>query len=94
MNKKQQGQNFLDLIIQQSGSFDEVINAAVLNDMSLTDNIAIGTEIKNKNIQDEDNVNLFNQNNKPATALRNTDEDLSSQDGIGYWIIEETFIVS
>lgn len=93
-NKKQQGQNFLDLIAQQAGSFDQVVNAAVLNDMSLTEDIAIGTDVKNGNVSDQGNVNLFSKKNKPATALRNSVEDISTQEGIGYWIIEKTFKVS
>lgn len=93
-NKKLQGQNFLDLIAQQSGSFEEVINAAVLNDMSLTEDLAIGTEVKNKNVSNQNNVNLFSKKNKPATAIRNSGEVISPQEGIGYWIIEKTFKVS
>lgn len=93
-NKKQQGQNFLDLIAQQAGSFEEVVNAAVLNDMSLTEDLPIGTDVKNDNITDLDNVNLFSKKNKPATSLRNSLEDPSIQEGIGYWIIEKTFKVS
>ena len=93
-NKKKQGQNFLDLVVQQSGSFEEIINAAVLNDMSLTDNISIGTEVKNQNIKDLDNINILNQNSKPATAFRGNVDEISKQEGIRYWTIGKTFIIS
>lgn len=92
-NKKKQGQNFLDLVVQQSGSFEEIINAAVLNDMSLTENLSIGTDVKNQNIKDSDNVKILNQN-LPATALRGNVDDLTSQEGISIWAIGQTFIVS
>ena len=92
MNKKKQGQSFLDLVVQQSGSFEEIINAAVLNDMSLTEHLSIGTQVKNKNIKDPDNVNILNQS-LPATALRGDVDDLTNE-GIGFWAIEQTLIIS
>ena len=93
-NKKKQGQNFLDLVVQQSGSFEEIINAAVLNDMSLTEPLSIGTFVKNQNIKDVDNVNILNQNNNPATAVRGNVDDIATQEGIGYWTIGQTFIIN
>lgn len=92
-NKKKQGQNFLDLVVQQSGSFEEIINAAVLNDMSLTESMSIGTVVKNQNIKDPDNVNTLSQS-LPATELKNSLEEFEEAEGIGYWGISETFIVS
>lgn len=92
-NRKKQGQNFLDLVVQQSGSFEEIINAAVLNDMSLTEKLVIGTDVKNQNIKNSDNVSILSQNN-PATAFQGNADDISTQEGIGYWTIDQTFIVS
>lgn len=92
-NKKQQGQSFLDMVIQQSGSFEEVINAAVLNDASLTGKLKIGSTVLNQNINNKANVELYKKQ-QPATEFKTILEDLETGEGIGYWSIEETFIVS
>lgn len=92
-NKKKQGQSFLDMVLQQAGSFEEVINAAVLNDASLTDNLKIGSIVNNKNIVSKSNVDLYKKQ-QPATEFKTSLEDIETGEGIGYWSIEETFIVS
>lgn len=94
MNKKQQGQSFLDMVIQQSGSFEEIINAAVYNNASLTEKIKIGTQVNNQRVIDKDNVIMFNQQQQPATELKTSLEDIETGEGIGFWAIEETFVVS
>lgn len=91
MNKVQQGQSFIDMVVQQSGSFDEIINAAILNNKSITDDLVIGEVINVTRILNEDNVRLF-RSKQPATAL-SPGSIIPGPGGIGYMIIEETFIV-
>lgn len=90
MSKKQQGQNFIDLIIQQAGDFDQVINAALLNNMSITEDIPIGTEVKNNIVTNNQAVIFFSRENGPATALINSDS-FSELKGIGKMKIGTTF---
>ena len=45
MNKAQQGQSFIDMIFQGTGGFEGIVEAAVLNDKSITDDIEIGENI-------------------------------------------------
>jgi len=89
--KAKQGQSFLDLVLQQSGSFTDVVSAALLNGRSLTDDIAINDSITVSQISNQDQVNVFS-NNKPATALGKQIE-IAEGKGIGWMKIEETFIV-
>lgn len=89
-NKKQQGQSFIDMVIQQSGSFEEIINAAVLNDASLTDNLTIGATVINKNVINQTNVNLYKKQ-QPATDLQKGSDDSESYKGIGRMKISSTF---
>ena len=93
MNKKQQGQSFLDLVIQQSGSFEEIINAAVFNNASLTDSLKIGDKVDNQKVINQNNVDVYKQQ-QPATELKISLGDIETGEGIGYWGIEETFIIS
>lgn len=93
MSKKQQGQSFLDLVIQQSGSFSEVINAAIYNNASLTDSLKIGDNVDNETVIDKNNVEMFKQQH-PATEIKISSESNEIGEGIGYWGIKETFIIS
>ncbi|QFG53631.1 hypothetical protein [Chryseobacterium sp.] len=87
MNRAQQGQSFLDVVAQQTGSFEEIISAALLNNRSLTEDLQVNTLVKVT-----DGIAL--RNNRPATALRSTLHPGSQQKGIGFMSIGSTFKIS
>ncbi|WP_234111465.1 hypothetical protein [Chryseobacterium sp. R2A-55] len=93
MNKVQQGQNFIDIVCQQTGSYEEVLAMAILNNRSITQNVNIGDEIKSTVIRNQNAVTVFAKK-QPATALdQNENEPIENLEGISIWIINKTFIV-
>ena len=89
----QQGQSFIDMVCQLSGSYEDVISAAILNGKSITGTVVIGEEIKTENKLNEDVVNMFAKK-RPATDISLYQAEPAEElDGIGYWIINKTFIV-
>ncbi|QDP85188.1 hypothetical protein FNJ88_06275 [Chryseobacterium sp. SNU WT5] len=92
-NKTQQGQNFIDMVCQLTGTFEEVLEMAILNNRSITTPLEIDTEIKGSVVRNQAIANLF-ANKQPATALQNNlEEPIEELEGIGYWIINKNFIV-
>jgi len=89
-------QSVLDVAIQAHGSVESVIEFAILNGLSLTDEleagtvVTVGTEINGK-------VKRFYDHNDivPATAISKAEKNETiSQEGIEFWGIENDFIVS
>lgn len=94
MNKVRQGQSFLDMVLQSTGSIDNAILMAVANNMSLTSELIIGQELKQTPITDQKMVGFFTPVQKrPATAWNLHDFD-PKPEGISYWAINIDFIVS
>lgn len=92
-SKAQQGQNFVDMVCQLTGSYEEVLKMAILNNRSITTPVAIGEEIRATSVISQNAVNLFSKK-QPATALQQASGDaIEELEGIGYWIINQTFIV-
>lgn len=93
-NKIQQGQSFVDMVCQLTGSYEEVLDMAILNNKSITTPLVIGNEVKGSAVRNQSIVNQFAKK-QPATALeQNTDDAIEDLEGIGYWIINKTFKVS
>lgn len=89
MNKTQRGQTFLDMVMQQTGDFQFIIDAAILNNRSLSEDVAIGTEIIVKNAK----TGIIA--NRPATAIVKKLPNIPElRGGIGYMEIGKTFKVS
>lgn len=63
------GQSFLDIVLQQTGRIDNVFETALLNGMSITDDLVIGTEVKKAGVVNKTIVSIFNSKNKPASAI-------------------------
>lgn len=92
-NKTQQGQNFIDMVCQLTGTFEEVLEMAILNNRSITSPLEIGNEVKGSAVRNQAIVNQFSKK-QPATALQNTlGGPIEELEGISYWIINKTFIV-
>jgi hypothetical protein len=89
-----QGQSFIDKVLENTGSIENVFQMALLNDISITDDLSIGMELKISEATNKRIVELFGEFNRPATALTNQNYELIvPDDGIGAMIIENTFIV-
>lgn len=89
--KAKQGQSFLDLVLQQTGSFTDVVTAAILNKKSLTEDLKIQDSVNTETISNVNQVKIFNQNN-PATALAKG-TDTAEGKGIGWMKVGSTFKV-
>lgn len=93
--KPKEGQSYIDLTLQTSGSIDALLAMSLLNDICITD------DIDYENIEPVDAVRVLSQpivdkyaidDINPATAL--TLEDLQGISGIGYMGIEIDFIIN
>lgn len=87
-----QGQTLFDIAIQTAGDAAAAFHAALLNGLSLTDDLTAGValiapQIANRRMQAHyaDNAIL------PASAQN---AGGSKPEGIGYWVVENDFIVS
>lgn len=88
-----QGQSFLDLVIQGTGSLQSAFSMALENDRSVSDAVETGEQIKSAKVKDKSITALF-QKRLPATAPLMEIETITDQpEGIGQMIIEDTFIV-
>lgn len=91
-----QGQCFFDLVIQGTGNIENAFAMALLNGMSMTEDLVIGQKVLPSAVTTKSVVALYGPKNYPATyeALPDSGELSPILGGIGYMIIEETFIVS
>lgn len=90
-------QHLMDFALQHTGSFENSFPIALLNGKSVTDSLGAGEilGIPEKIIKDDVLLNYYTQKQvEPATAITQSQIDELEANGIGYMIIEETFIVS
>ena len=92
INKVLQGQTFVDMVCQQAGSYQEIINAAIQNDLSITADVVIGQIINVKNIADSDVVEIL-KNKRPASQIA-VSETENNPEGISIWAVDKDFIVN
>lgn len=89
-------QSLLDIAIQECGTIDALLELALLNGLSITDVLEVGTKLQTgTNIKNIDLLSFFDTNGLwVATAL--TAEDLfnAAPEGIDYMIIGTDFIVA
>lgn len=88
-----QGQSFLDKVIQLTGSCENALEMAILNEVSITDALNIGQALKPSRITNKIVAGFFNPVNEPATALTYEAVAEIDNEGIGEMIIESNFIV-
>jgi len=91
--KVYQGQNFIDKVLETTGSSENAFEMALLNGVSLTDSVAIGQELERSMITRKGMVKLFNAQNRPASALEKKRPTAPGNEGIGFMEIENNFIV-
>jgi hypothetical protein len=89
-------QSLLDIAIQHTGAVENTFALAVVNGLSLTDDLPAGTEIKLPDSvnKDSDVLNYYTAKRlQPATAVIMLSE-AERLEGIGYWVIQTDFKVS
>lgn len=92
-DKVHQGQSFIDKVLETTGSTENAFEMALLNGISLTDNVAIGQELLPSSATRKGVVRIFNNKNRPASAIINSAEEDEENEGIGYMAIGNNFIV-
>ena len=87
-----EGQSLLDIAIQCCGSAEAAYDIALLNNISITDDLAAGRELTIPASVNASVVTYYTQKGiRPATSLTDTDTVFG---GIDYMGIEIDFIVS
>jgi hypothetical protein len=90
-------QSLPDIAIRHCGTVEAVTDIAILNNISITQELIPGQliQIPSKDYGNQEVVNYFAANKiEPATALTEEHNALvEGNSGIGYWIIENNFIV-
>ena len=89
-------QSLLDFAVQHTGAVENTFALAVVNGLSLTDDLPAGTEIKLPDSvnKDSDVLNYYTAKRlQPATAVVMLPE-AERLEGIGYWVIQTDLKVS
>ena len=90
-------QTLIDIAIRYFGTVEAVLAIAVLNSISVTEELIPGQtlELPNVDYGFQEVVAFFRVNKmQPATALtQDNNEIIEGDSGIGFWIIEDNFIV-
>lgn len=90
-------QTLLDVAIRHCGTVEAVADIAILNNISITDDLVPGQLIAlpAKDYGNQEVINFFSANKvDPATALTDDQTALTEGDsGIGFWEIGNNFIV-
>ncbi|CAM2904552.1 hypothetical protein [Flavobacterium frigoris] len=90
-------QSLLDIAIRYLGTVEAALDIAVLNKISITEDLVPGQilELPNVDYGYQEIVTFFNANKtQPATALSDDNKAIIEGDsGIGFWTIEDNFIV-
>ncbi|MDM1550667.1 hypothetical protein [Empedobacter falsenii] len=92
-SKVQQGQSFIDKTLELTGSVESLLEMAILNNVSITDDVSIGKEILGTQILKNSIVEGLT-NELIATKITSEINQVIPEDlGIGKMAIESTFIV-
>ncbi|WP_165026829.1 hypothetical protein [Dysgonomonas sp. ZJ279] len=89
--KVTQGQWLGDIAVREAGTIEALFDLAVQNNVSITDDIEIGTVLQLSSVTNRAVVNYFERYAvEPATAQIQGYRG----EGIEFWFIERDFIVS
>lgn len=93
MSKVQQGQSFIDKTLELTGNIESLLEMAILNNVSITNDIAINDEIIGSGVVKSGIVDSL-KNNIPATKIsEEIGENIPLDYGIGEMSVESTFII-
>lgn len=99
-------QTLFDIALEQCGSVEAVFDLAFNNGLSLSDDIEVGTELNIPNVVDPHVTTSWKRGNVEAATAIDTTPDFSDEgeatdpsrpaslEGIGYWSVGGSFIVS
>lgn len=85
-----QGQNIFDKALELTRNIEDVFSIAMLNGLSVTDDLKPGDFLK---VPEQINE-LKPESNRYASSITEQELENIMADGIGFMIIDETFIVS
>ncbi len=90
-------QSLLDIALQHSGSMEAAFEIALLNELSLTDDLAAGTQVvlpENDGNKEVENYYAVNDL-RPASAITQAEinDTLNIGEGVEFWAIEYDFEV-
>ena len=91
------GQSLVDIATQYCGSADAAYDIALLNGLTVTDDLTPGLELKLPSVVNKKIADYYkNKGLQPATSITMNSENPIPTDleGIGYWAIETDFIIS
>jgi len=86
------GQNIIDAVITATGAADAAISVAISNGVSLTDDVE-AIEIGEVDVNKSNKTMLAMTKSEPATRVSDADEAAAPYRGVGFWAIEEDFII-
>ena len=89
-------QNLIDVALEHCGTFEAAMQMALLNDISLTDDLEQGCTLLTPEVEKKRVVTNFQSlRHAPATAITGAEiaEMTDGGEGIGFWGIEIDFIV-
>ncbi len=89
------GQSLVDIAVQECGGIASLVDLAIANNISVSDDLEAGTELLINSLSDADVKRYYRERNiNPATALTEEPEVEEQPQGIGYWAIGVDFVVS
>lgn len=90
-------QSTLDLALQHCGSLEAAFDLALLNNVSITDDLLDGQKLDIPAALSKDVTNYYAVHDiRPATAITTEaiNEIIGSGEGVEFWAIEYDFVVS
>ena len=93
--KVSDGQSLLDIAIQYCGDASEAIAIAILNGVSITDDLVTAQSIDVPPTINSDISGYYeNKGLCPATGITTPAESALIEEGVEFWAIEYDFVVS
>lgn len=92
-NSVQSGQNFIDKVLEITGSDENAFAMALANNRSITDAVIVGQEFIKTQVTRIGIAELFSNNNRPITGFISTLDFEGELTGIGRMMIGTNFII-
>lgn len=89
-----QGQSIFDKAIEMTGSVENAFELAILNGLSITEDLVKGDELMQISVSNKEVVSFF-EDTKSSNGLKVESEEMINDDNfvIGSMMIKNTFIV-
>jgi len=86
-----QGQSFLDKVLETTGSVENAFEMAILNGVSITDDVEIAQQVVAAKVSNKAVKSIFNEYSRPATAMKKRPNPPGLGIGIGSMMIGVNF---